>query len=729
MSARYDDHLDFRGSEFAGPVVGKVEYHQYQPAPTALDSLPARAAGFTGRDDELRGLLEALDPTQPGPQAVLVAAVSGLGGIGKTALAVEAAHESRNRGWFPGGTLFIDLHGYDEAPVTADLALQSLLRALGTQPKYIPVRAEERAAFYRTALARLAREKGPALVLADNASSVAQVRPLLPGDSVHRLLTTSRHKFPTLGARLLALDELSTDSACDLLQRALRTANPDDARLVDDSASTSALTKLCGCLPLALQIAAALLIADQHMPISELGRALSASRNRLDQLDDGDRSMRATFELSYRALPEQHARLLRMLAVAPGPETGIEALTALLGGGSPLSDLAALERAHLVERGSGRHRWRMHDLVREYAVDAAERSATLMEEAAAARGRVLDHYLQRTAAAVERLRWWPGTAVSRRFESRAQAIAWLDTERANLLATIQWAVEAGHANAVIQLANMLGRYLYFRRYFDEFVVISRYAQEAAERIGDHEAEARAWNDLGLALRSADRADEAISALTRARELSEAVGDRNGEAYAWNYLGSALRVAGRLHEAADVLGQACELFQAMDDGNGEAYVWNNLGLILVDMGRPEEAINAHTRARDLFRTAGNRDREAKAWQNAGYALWCTGRVTEAVHAYEKALETHREFEDWHSVGETQQQLAEVYETVGRRAEAHACWLHAADAYLRAGAEREAAEARERTTALPPKSNATQASPPARSADSAPLSLLPPDTFTG
>ncbi|GAA5023968.1 AfsR-like transcriptional regulator TcrA [Streptomyces siamensis] len=700
MTARYDDHLDFRDSEFAGPVVGKVEYHQYQPAPTALDSLPARAAGFTGRDDELHGLLEALDPTQPGPQAVLVAAVSGLGGIGKTALAVEAAHEARNRGWFPGGTLFIDLHGYDDAPVTADLALQSLLRALGTQPKHIPVRAEERAAFYRTALARLAREKGPALVVADNASSVAQVRPLLPGDSAHRLLTTSRHKFPTLGARLVALDELSTESACDLLGRALLTANPDDARLMDDSASTSALTKLCGCLPLALQIAAALLIADQRMPISELGRALSASRNRLDQLDDGDRSMRATLELSYRALPEQHARLLRMLAVAPGPETGIDALTALLGDGeSPLGDLAALERAHLVERGSGRHRWRMHDLVREYAVGAAEGSATLVDEAAAARGRVLDHYLQRTAAAVARLRWWPGTAVSRRFESRAQAISWLDTERANLLATIQWAVEAGHASAVIQLGDMLGRYLYFRRYFDEFVVISSYAQEAAERIGDHEAEARAWNDLGLALRSADRPDEAISALVRARELSKAVGDRNGEAYAWNYHGSALRVAGRLQEAADVLGQACELFQAMNDGNGEAYVWNNLGLTLVDMGRPEEAIDAHTRARDLFREAGNRDREAKAWHNTGYALWCTGRVTEAVHAYEKALETHREFEDWHAVGETQQHLAEVYEAVGRHTEARACWLHAADAYLQADAEREAAESRERADALP------------------------------
>jgi tetratricopeptide (TPR) repeat protein len=707
MGARYDDHLDFRGGEFTGPVVGKVEYHQYQPAPTALDSLPARATGFTGRDDELSCLLEALNPTTPGPQAVLVAAVSGLGGIGKTALAVEAAHEARNLGWFPGGTLFIDLHGYDEAPVTADLALQSLLRALGTQPRHIPVRAEDRAAFYRTALARLAREKGPALILADNASSVTQVRPLLPGDSVHRFLTTSRHKFPTLGARLLALDELSTDGACDLLMRALRIANPGDARLVDDSSSASALAQLCDCLPLALQIAAALLIADQDMPIGEFSRALSASRSRLDQLDDGDRSMRATFELSYRALPEQQARLLRMLALSPGRETGIDALTALLGDdGPPLSALAALQRAHLVERGSGRHRWRMHDLVREYAVKATEHTAALREEAVAARERVRDHYLERTAAAVEQLRWWPGTPMSRRFESRAQAIAWLDTERANLLATIQWAVDASHSTTVIELGYVLGRYLYFRRYFDDFVAVSRYVQGAAEGIGDREAEARAWNDLGLALRSADRADEAINALTRARELSAAVGDRNGEAYAWNYLGSALRVVGRLQESVEVLGEASKLFQAMNDTNGEAYVWNNQGLTLVDLGRPEEAVKAHRRARNLFRAAGNRDREAKAWQNTGYALWSTGRVAEALHAYEKALEAHHEFEDWHSVAETQQQQAELYESISRHTEARACWLRSADAYLRAGAEREAAESRARAAAPPPMGNTTQ-----------------------
>lgn len=143
MTNGYDgDHLDFRDGEFAGTFIAKAEYHQHGPAPTALDALPARAVGFTGRDGELRALLDAFDPSAPeSPAAVLVAAVSGLGGIGKTALAVEAAHEACGRGWFPGGVLFMDLHGYDDDPVTADQALEALLRALGTAPEHIPARS------------------------------------------------------------------------------------------------------------------------------------------------------------------------------------------------------------------------------------------------------------------------------------------------------------------------------------------------------------------------------------------------------------------------------------------------------------------------------------------------------------------------------------------------------------------------------------------------------------
>ncbi len=242
-------------------------------------------------------------------EAVVVAAVSGLGGIGKTALAVQAGYEACGKGWFPGGVLFVDLHGYDEEPVTGDQALEALLRALGTEPEHIPVGLDARAVLYRSALADRAREKGPVLVLADNASSPAQVRPLLPGGEGHRLLVTSRDRLPQLGARLLALEELTPEEAYDLLDRALRIAHRADSRVADDPEAATALATLCGHLPLALQIAAALLVVDRDKPVGELTAELAESRDRLDHLDDGERSVRAAFDLSYKRLPpEQGAR-------------------------------------------------------------------------------------------------------------------------------------------------------------------------------------------------------------------------------------------------------------------------------------------------------------------------------------------------------------------------------------------------------------------------------------
>lgn len=363
MVTEYDgDHLDFQGGKFTGPFTAKAEYREHAPAPSALDALPARAVGFTGRDAELRALLDAFDPSDSdsdsgaAPEAVVVAAVSGLGGIGKTALAVQAGHEACAKGWFPGGVLFLDLHGYDDEPVTAEQALEALLRALGTEPEHIPARADERAALYRSTLANRARERGPVLVLADNASSPTQVRSLLPGgDTGHRLLVTSRDRLPQLGARLVALDELTPEEAYDLLDRALRIAHPTDSRIADDPESVTTLATLCGHLPLALQIAAALLVVDRDKPVGEFAAELAESRDRLDHLDDGERSVRAAFDLSYKRLPPEQALVLRLLALAPGPDASNEVVAALVGTDTPpVRALEALARAHLVERGSGR---------------------------------------------------------------------------------------------------------------------------------------------------------------------------------------------------------------------------------------------------------------------------------------------------------------------------------------------------------------------------------------
>ena len=698
------DHQDFQGAEFRGPFTAKAVHYEHGPAPTALDALPARAVGFTGRESELRSLLDALGPAAAsgaGSGAVLVAAVSGLGGIGKTALAVEAVHEACGKGWFPGGVLFLDLHGYDDDPVTGEQALEALLRALGTEPEHIPVRADERAALYRSVLAERGRERGAVLVLADNASASDQVRPLLPGDERHRLLVTSRTKLPQLGARLLSLDEMMPNEAYRLLDGALRVADPSDNRVAEESEAAAELASHCGHLPLALQIAAALLVLDPGKPVAELAAELSESRDRLMYLDDGERSVRAAFDLSYRRLPPDQARLLRLLALAPGPEVSAEVVAALTGVDTPpLRTLGALARAHLVEQGSGRGWWRLHDLVRAFGVGVVAGDVALREEGEGARERLLAFYQRWAGAADARLRWLPGRSVPERFGDRGRALAWLDGERAGLVAAVQWAREERYAQRAVWLAECLAVYLQWRRYFDDWITVAGTAREAAHRTGNRPGEATAWNNLGLALRRTGQVEEAIEAHTRARDLHQATGDRHRAADAWTHLGLALWEAGRVEEAIEAHTRARDLYRATGDHHLEGRAWNNLGIAVREAGRSEEAIDAHTRARDLFQAARDRHGEGTAWNNLGIALREAGRSEEAIEAYAKSLEIFREFEDWYGTGQTLGNLALAHEAVGRPAEARACHFQAGDAYTRANAPIEAADARARADSLQP-----------------------------
>ncbi|SOD83603.1 tetratricopeptide repeat protein [Streptomyces sp. Ag109_G2-15] len=721
------DHIHFQDGEFKGTVIGKAEYRQEAPAPTALDALPPRAAGFTGRDGELGRLLDVLNPAcSSGAQAVLVTAVSGLGGIGKTTLAVESAYAAREAGWYPGGVIFVDLHGYDDVPVTADQALQLLLRALGVEPQHIPAVADERAGLYRSLLAG----RDALLVLADNASSPDQIWPLLPGGNRHRILVTSRDRLPQLDARLLPLDQLGPPAAYDLLDRALRIADPDDSRIGEEAEAAGRLAGLCGHLPLALQIAAALLAEDPGMSVADLVDELTTSYDRLAALDDGHRSIRAAFDLSYRRLPPGQARLLRLLALAPGPEVSDEVAAALVGADVlPLRDLRGLARANLVERGSGRGRWRLHDLVRAFGVGVVAGDAGLREEGEAARARVLEFYLRWASRAEDRLRWVPGMPEPERFADRRQALAWLDGERAGLVAAALWAREERYAAAAVRLAASMTLYLYWRRYFDDWLTTSHAAQGAAHDIGDHRSEAFSWNNLGYALREIGRVEEAIDAHTRARDLYQALDDVHGEASAWDLLGYALREVGRAGEAIDAHTRARDVYQALDNLQGEAEAWDYLGLALRDVGRVGEAIDAHIRSRDLEQATGDRHREGVSWHNLGLALLHAGRVEEAIEAYGKDLEICRELEDWYRAGQTLEGLARAHQSAHHSADTYACLLQAADAYNRAGAPAEAANARAQAAALTapekPTDKPTPASPPAHKPAPAQPSPPPPD----
>lgn len=632
-----------------------------------------------------------------------------MGGVGKTALATEAAHQACAQGWFSGGTLFVDLRGYDADPVTADQARLALLDALGVQGPDLPRTTARQHDAYQ---ARLSEHRPRTLLILDNASDPAQFLPLLPVTGPHRVLITSRDRPDSLPLRLVSLETLSKDDSAALVTTALHYADAHDDRPSREPTALHELTSLCGHLPLALQIAAAVLRRRRSSDIASLVAEIERAEDPTAVLDNGSRGtdqygrplvLRPILETSYGRLPPGQARLLRLLALAPGAEAGTEAVAALTdldvdAAMRLLEDLAAAGLVEAVSAGEG-VRWRLHDLVRPFGVGVATADPELRKAGEAGQERLLRFYRRWAEAADTRLRWLPGTPEPERFSGRAEALAWLDAERAGLVAAVQWASETQYAQTAVELATCLAEYLRWRRYFDDGVTVAVAAQEAAHRAGDRDGEADAWTDLGLALGEAGRAPEAIDAHTRARDLYRAVRDRVGVGMAWNNLGTALREAGWAGDAIYAHTRARNLFQAAGSRHGEAMAWNNLGNVLREVGRVEEAIAAHAHALGLYQAAGDRHREGTAWHNLGNAEGEAGRMEKAFEAYGKALEICHEFEDWYGAGHALYNLARIHTATRNPAEARTHYLRAADAYRQANAPGEAAEARARAAEQP------------------------------
>ena len=651
-------------------------------------------AGFTGRDEDLARLLPVLDPGAENDLPVVICAVSGLGGIGKTSLALCAAHRAVRDGWFPGGTLFVDFRGYDEDPVTADQAVVALLDGMGVRGADLPQTAAGQYGLYRRLLAE---ERRPMLLVLDNASDAGQVMPLVPGTDHHRVLVTSRDRLTELDAQLIDLDVLNAKDAADLIGRSLRLSDRGDDRATREPEAVAELAMLCGHHPLALRITAGMLRKRRHRPVASLVNELRGAEDVTAAV-----GLRPVFEAAYQQLPPDQARLLRLLALAPAAEVGSETAAAMadLGVDRTFTLLEELAAAHLVTPAPGGAdvRWRLHDLVRAFGAGVVEGDTGLWEEGEAARGRVLEFYLRWASAADGWLRWLPGRPDPERFADRAEALTWFDSERAGLVAAVLWAREERFALTAVRLSQRLAEYLTWRRSFDDKITVWRAAQEAAHRVGSRAAEASICNNLGLALRETGRAQEAIDAHTRARDLFKAAWELRGEAMAWNNLGNALLTAGRTEEAITAHTRARDLHQTTGDRPREARSWNNLGNALLTAGQTEEAITAHTRARDLHQTIGDRHGEASAWHNLGGALAKASRAEEAVEAFTKALKGYREFDDWYREGRTLSNMAIVHQHAARPAEARTHYLQSADAYTRANAPAEAAEAQSRADAL-------------------------------
>lgn len=622
--------------------------------------LPPAVAGFTGRTAELAALTQILDEAGGAAGTVVISAIGGTAGVGKTALAITWAHQAANR--FPDGQLYANLRGYDpDRPMPPGDALTGFLRALGVGGHDIPPEEDQRAARYRSLLAGKR-----VLIVLDNAGSAEQARPLLPGSPSCAVVVTSRDALAGLvardGATRLDLDPLPLADAvrllCDLIgDRAA--ADPD---------ATKALAERCCRLPLALRVAAELAAGRPGVPLAALAGELTNQQRLLDLLDAGGdprTAVRAVFSWSYRHLDAAVARAFRLLSLHPGPNLEPYATAALTGTALPQGRQAldVLSRAHLIQPAAP-GRYTMHDLLRGYA---RELSAAVDggQEQHAALTRLFDHYLHTAARAMDVLYPAhghlrpriprPATPVTP-LADPAAAREWLDAERAVLVAA------AGHTAAhdwpghATRLAVILFRYLDYGGYYPEAIIMQGHGLRAARRTGDVDAELATLNALGLAYMKQGRFQRGATYFRQALARGPDAGNRRHEAFALTNLGIAGFLTGSYTEASGNLRRALALCRETGDPVGEAIVLHNLSLIGWRQGRYQEATGLCRQAVALCRETGDRDTEVHALVSLGIVDLRLGRYHQATDHLQRALALSRE--DGHRDGE-----AEALTTLG------------------------------------------------------------------
>ncbi|WP_406456222.1 tetratricopeptide repeat protein [Streptomyces sp. NBC_01622] len=606
------------------------------PAPVRPHQLPATVPDFTGRAAFVSELSEVLASAEG--RVMAVSALAGIGGVGKTTLAVHVAHQARSA--FPDGQLYVDLQGARSRSAEPETVLGAFLRALGTADSAIPDSLEERSALYRSVL-----DGRRVLVLLDNARDAAQVRPLLPGTEGCAALVTSRVRMVDLaGAHLIDLDVMSPEEALQLFTKIV-----GSERVAAERESALDVVAACGFLPLAIRIAASRLAARRTWTVSVLAAKLADERRRLDELQAGDLAVKATFELGYGQLEPAQARAFRLLGLADGPDISLAAAAAVLDLPVEATEdlLESLVDTSLVESAApGRYRY--HDLVRLYARACAERDEWPPSERDAAISRLLDFYLA-TAAGVYSIER-PGDRLVNHLEATQHpgltftegktAVDWLYSEANCLLACVRQSAGSGMLRRAVDLLWVAKDLAESGANSYQYETIAVALRDLARETGDRRAEGRARTALTNALMVSDKFAQADEEARLAILLAQETGDLAPCCWAPNDRGIIAFYQGRNADGEKYLQEAIDNYRA--DGNlpGEGSALCNLSRIRVRLGRTRSAIELARRGVAIYDQLGMTVRLANSRLALGIALSAAGQHSEALEELHEALRLFR-----------------------------------------------------------------------------------------
>jgi tetratricopeptide (TPR) repeat protein len=671
--------------------------------------LPRDVPGFTGREHEMERLANL-----GSGGSVLITAIDGIAGVGKTALAVHAAHQLRLQ--FPDGQLYVDLRGYTsgQPPAEPSEVLEVFLRSLGVPAGDIPSSVEARSGMLRGVL--VSRR---VLMLLDNAVSEAQVKPLLPGAGESLVIITSRSTLPGLEAdNRISLDVLGVDEATILLTRVI-----GDERALAEAEAIQQVRECCGDLPLALRIAAQILAVHPTWPVSKLAHLLADERERLDHLAVGDLGVRATFEVSYKHLRGREARTFRLLGLHPGSSFDWVAAGNLVGLSSKAISQALdqlVEACLISELGPGF--FAMHDLLRLFAYEIClnKEKKTLRD---AAQMRLIKHFTVIALIVAARFTAGLRVGVGIRFDdhtydatSSSGALDLFDSNRVGMMGVLKVAAGQGSAEDAWKLFEPMSQVLLLTRRIEDLVDASQMVISAARQTGNVVIEKDALGVLGIAYNELGRHDDAIdcyeaalaglrkegdrkgevwmlinignalSNLNRWRDaavnyydalnISKELGDRRGQAQALANLGAAYTRAQRFDQAIPILQDAVPIFEETDDRRGRGAALINLGIAHRELGQLDQSIELCLDGLTSLKETGDRHTEGMALLSLAASYRQLGRINEAIEVYQTALEVSQSSGDLFNEGRVLAELGDTFYGLRQKDRASLYWLEAA-----------------------------------------------------